>query len=102
MARHRRALLRCGDHDLLLARAPPPVAVGLGFAHAIDTSLDPYLADDSFPVESERRVGVGIELDALAAARVGVEHEARRVGVLQEDEAHGWPPGARRGRQRHP
>src|SRR5437660_11487041 len=58
MARHRRALLRRGDHDLLLARAAPPVAVGLGFAHALDASLDPYLANDSFPVEGERRARV--------------------------------------------
>src|ERR1051325_1718276 len=102
MARHRRALLRGGDHDLLLAGAPPPVAVGLGFAHALDASLDPYLANDSFPVEGERRVGIRIELGALAAARVGIEHEPRRAGALQENEAHGWPSGARGVRERHP
>src|SRR5207247_7283206 len=54
---------------------------------ALDTTLDPHLASERFPVEEERGVWVCLELTAFATGVARVEHEAALVESLQQHHA---------------
>jgi len=64
-------------------------------------ALDPHLSPEHAPVKRHRGARVLGEIAALAAARVGEEHEAAVVDLLQEHHPHRRPPRAIRGRERH-
>src|SRR6478672_1845788 len=77
------------------------IRVGLGAGHALDKALDPDLAAQRFPVEQQRSLRIGRYLVTLPALRVGVEHEASRIGALQQYDTRRWYAVRGRGGERH-
>ena len=58
-------------------RAGGEIGVGLGVRHPLDRPAQAHLPVQRLPVEQQRRLRVGVELAALLAVDVGVEHRAR-------------------------
>ena len=95
------ALARCPGAQPRAGRAALEVGVGFLGRAPYDRPFDPNLPLQIVPVESQRRVGVGIELAALAALVVREEDEALLVIPAQQDDPRRGTGVGRRGRQNH-
>src|SRR5258708_13071881 len=87
--------------DARTQRARREVAARLLGAHLFRRTFDPHLALELLPHERERGARIDGELLALLALVVGEEHEAARVGALEEHDAGGWMAARVDRRQRH-
>ena len=87
----RLALERRPGADLAAARTDGEVPVRLGRRHPRDRPLDADLLVGPRPVRADRGPGIGLDLGRLAAAVVGVEHDAALVHFMHQDDAAGRP-----------
>jgi hypothetical protein len=83
--------------DLAHARARGEVGIGLAVADTLHTALDAHL-DARFtqaaPQEQQRHLRVGLQLAALVAVQVGIEHETAFVEGLEQYRACRGTPAA--------
>src|SRR5512143_3176525 len=82
----RLALRRRPRAEACGARPLGEVRARFGVVDVLDRALDAHLALELGPVEEQRRIRMRGELAPLAAAVVGVEHEAALVERLEQDD----------------
>src|SRR5262249_61732308 len=69
--------------------------------HPRDGAARPPLPVQRFPMEEKRAFAAGVELAALRAVDIGVEHEATLVEALHQHHAHVGSPVGVDGGERH-
>src|SRR5438045_5945413 len=83
----RRLAARPGP-DLREPRTGGEIGVRLGFADRLDRAAQPDLAHQRLPMKYQGGLRAYLQLAALAAVEVGVEHEPPLVEVLQKHHPH--------------
>src|SRR5690606_11251517 len=99
--RQRARLLRCPGADLRKPRPGREIGVRLFRRDRARLSLDAHLAEQAFPVEAERGMGIRQQLLTLPALEVGIEDEAAALYSLQQHDPARRPPLGIDRRQRH-
>src|SRR5271154_2629525 len=95
----RPALLRDGGADLAVARPAVEIRVHIRLLHLRYRSLHPYLPPKGLPVETKRRLGIGLELRPFPAFGVSKETKAALVRAFHQHHADAGPAGQARGGQ---
>src|ERR1700733_10000821 len=95
----RPALLRDSSADLAVARPAVEVSVHVGRLHLRYRPLHPYLPLKGLPVETKRRLGIGLELRPFPAFGIGEETEAALVRAFHQHHADAGPTRQGRGGQ---
>src|SRR6266850_3974310 len=86
-ALQRARLVRGPGADLAAAIAGREIGVGLSGRNRRHRTFQADLPAQRLPVKQQRRLGMGLQVQALAAFRVGVDDETRGVVAFQEDHA---------------
>src|SRR5690606_14128391 len=104
LARFQRiGLFRRPRAELAHARTRGEIGIGLGILDDLDRAFDPHLhaAAHARPVEQQRRLGIELQLAALASVQVRVEHEPACIKRLEQHGARRRRALARGGGQGH-
>src|SRR5690606_41480104 len=88
----RTRLVRSRRAKARIRMARGEVGVRLLRPHFLEWSFDADLPPQRFPVEQQRRPGIGADFLTLAALDVGVEHEAIRSPTFEQHHTYRWRP----------
>src|ERR1700677_4897488 len=83
-ASERAALLRNGGADLTVARPAVKVLIRISCRQLRYRSLHPHLPPEGLPVETNRCLGIGLELRPFPAFRIGKEAEAALIRAFHQ------------------
>src|SRR6267143_629941 len=100
-AAERARLLRGPGADLAVARPAGKIRIGLAVRDPLDRTFDANLPVHRLPEKAQRGIGVGEQLDRLAALEIGVEDKPALIEPLQQNDASRRPSVGSRRRQRH-